>query len=218
MIKGIRAEEKGEYNEAIKNYKKVLSENPNFIDLYSTIGRIYRFKLKDNNKAIRICLKGLEIEPYNFNLNRSLMYIYFSQEKFDDGIKQYLLLSNIRGEKDQYYFPRDTLKLIFSGKTRDDKFKFCKKYLAINPSDVILKEILAAIYMEKKNYIAAKREYQSMIENKNETGFIYFSIGVCDYYLGLYKDSLRSFSKAKELGSYVPQNYFDLINEKMSGK
>ena len=215
MSKGIRAEKKGEYREAIREYKKALSENPNFIELYNTIGRLYRYKLKDNQKAIQIYLKGLKIEPYNFGLNRSLMYLYFDQGKLDDGIEQYKILSSIRGERDQYSFTRDTLKKIFKGMTQEAILNFCNEYLAINPTDIILREFLAGIYMKKKDYKYAKQEYKAMITYGNKTGFIYFSIGVCDYYLGLYQDALKSFTKAQELGSYVPQNYFDLIHEKM---
>ena len=215
MIKGISAEKKGEYREAIKEYKKVLSENPNFIELYNTIGRLYRYKLKDNQKAIPIYLKGLKIAPYNFSLNRSLMYLYFDQGNLDDGIKHYKILSDIRGEREQYSFTRDALKKKFKGMTQEAVFNFCNEYLAINPTDIILREFLAGIYMEKKDYRYAKQEYKAMIKYGNETGFIYFSIGVCDYYLGLYHDALKSFTKAQELGSYVPQNYFDLIHKKM---
>ena len=218
MMSGALAEKNGNYREAIKEYEKALSESPNLIELYNTIGHLYRYRLKNNEKAIEVYLKGLKISPSDFSLNRNLMYLYFDQGNLDGGIKQYKTLSDIREEKNRYSFPRKTLKKIFEGMDQKAKLNFCNEYLSINPTDIILREILAGIYMDMKNYERAKTEYETIIEYENKTGFIYFSLGVCHYYLGLYQDSLRSFREAQKLDSYVPQKYFDMINENMRTK
>ena len=57
IIRGAVAEKKGNFKEAIIEYKKALNENPMFIELYISIGNIYRHKLKNTSEAIDIYLK-----------------------------------------------------------------------------------------------------------------------------------------------------------------
>ena len=215
MMRGALAEKDGRYAEAITEYEKALSEDPDNMELYNSIAHLYRYKLKNNEKAIEVYLKGLKLSPRDFSLNRGLMYAYFDEGKIDDGIVQYRTLSNIRGRKDPYSFPRETLKKILQGMGNQAKVTFCRDYLAVNPTDMTLRETLADIYMNMKDYEHAKIEYKAMIEYGNKTGFIYFSLGVCYYYLGLYQDSLTSFTAAQDLGSYVPEKYFEMIHEKL---
>ena len=215
MAKAIIAEKQGQYNIAIKEYEKVLAENPNFIELYQKIGHIYSYKLKNHQKAIEIYLKGLSIAPDIFGLNMSLMHIYFDLEDINKGIRHYKKLSQIRKEGNSFSFPRKSLKLIFEDMSQEEIIIFCKDFIALNPTDIILREKLSHIYMDKKDYNNAKREYKAMLRYGNKTGFIYFSIGVCDYYLEMYKESLISFKKAREFGSYVPEKYFELLRKKI---
>lgn len=216
VMKGSLAEKRGEYEVAIQEYKNEIAKNPNFIELYISIGNIYRFKLKNTSKAIQIYLCGLEVAPNSFDLNLNIMYCHFEQGDFNKGIKHYNILAYLRGEKDNYSFPRDMLEIEFKEMDQVEQLNFCNKYLTINPTDIILREILAKKYIEEKDYKNAKMHYEAMIQYGVETGFNYFSLGVCDYYLENYQNSLKSFLKAKELGSYIPQSYFDMLDKKIN--
>ncbi len=215
IIQGAKAEEKGEFEEAIIAYEKALDQNPERLELYTSIGYIYRRKLKNNSKAIEVYKKGLKYGPRNFGLNRSLMYAYFEKGDLDNGIKQYKLLPDIGSDKERYSFPRDTVNKIIKDMKSEEIIKFCKEYLEVNPKDLILRDILSDVYIEKRDYKNAKEEYENMLKYGYSKGPALFGLAICDYYLGYYKEALNSLMEANQLGEDVPQEYFNMIKEKM---
>ena len=215
IAKAALFEKKGKFQAAIREYEKAINIAPHLVDVYGSIGYIYQYKLMKNRKAIEIYLKGLELDPNNYGLNLNIMYAYFDQGDLKNAIKHYEVLSKIRTDNDRYSFPRDTAQKLTKDMKKQDVVDFCKKYLAMNPTDIILREILVAVYKDREEYKNAEAELHDILKYGYETGSVYFDLGTCNYHFGHYQKSLEFFLKAKELGAYIPQSFFDKVHKKI---
>jgi hypothetical protein len=216
IMKGAKAEEDQKYKEAVLFYLKALDLNPRIVELYKKVGYIYQYELNDIDKAIEIYLKGLEYKRNDYAMNLSIMHAYFIKGDLYNGIKHYKILSAIRKDNQRYSFPRKVLDSMTKKMTEEQIIDFSKKYLAINPTDVILRNILADIYMRKGKYEMAKEQFNSMLDFGYIDGKGYFGLAVCNYYLGEYEESLNNFAKSKELGEDVPEEYIDMVKKKIN--
>jgi tetratricopeptide (TPR) repeat protein len=217
LITGSLAEKINWYSMAISQYEKAIALNPRDTNLYISVGNIYQCKLNDKRRAIDLYKRGLSYTPTDYGMNLNIMYAYFDTNDFDKAIEHYIVLSKIDGES-FHNFPRDALKKIFIKYNKEEVIIFCKKYLTINPGDIILREKLSEIYMDRKDYKKARPEYEAILKYSRKydnVGSIYFSLAVCDYYLGSYKSSYEYLDKAKELGESVPDQYFEMVREKL---
>jgi tetratricopeptide (TPR) repeat protein len=218
VTKGSILEKQKKYQEAIEAYEKAIKMEPKLLEAYLNIGHIYQYNLKNINKAIEIYKIGLSKSPNNFDLNLNLMNAYFENGQNDDGINQYVILAKIRPDNMKYYFTRDAIQQILQNYKEEEKYIFCKEYLKLNPTDIILREVLVDIFINRKDYKSAENELNLIIQYGNTSGSIYFDLGTCNYHLGDYDASLGYFQKAKDLGVYVPQPFFDKLKENMKGK
>ncbi len=215
IVEGSLLLKRGNIQGAISEYEEAIKENPRLVDAYSSLGHIYQYELKNNTKAIEIYSKGLKHDPNDYSLNLNIMYAFFDLGDNSNGIKYYEALSNMRSGEKTYSFPRETLHDIIQDMTRQEALGFCKKYLAMNPTDTGLREVLVDLYLKQKDYEYAESELQAMLRHGEETSSVYFDLGTCNYNLKQYEKALEFFSRAKQLGAYVPQEFFDRLYEKV---
>ena len=69
------------YKEAIELLEKLIEKIADDVELYSMYS-VALSMIKDYEKAINICIKGLDIEPYNFDLNYNLGCLYENIENY----------------------------------------------------------------------------------------------------------------------------------------
>ena len=143
------------------------------------------------------------------------MQLFFSTGKVDEGIEQYKLISKIRKDDDKYTFPRSIIYRFKNEMSEKEFISFCKEYIDINPTDIILREVLSREYLNMGDALHAKNELEAIIRYGNESGYIYFDLALCYYNLGSYQKALDYFIKAKHLGAHVPQKYIDALKEKL---
>ena len=217
IAQGQEYEKSARFQEAIAEYEKALQENPRSRHAYMSLGHIYQYQLNDKKKAISYYEKGLAYTPNDFGMSLNCMYAYFDVDDFDNAMRIYEMLSSM-DHRFVHTFPRDALNKIFRNMNEQEVINFCKKYLSINPGDNILREKLSEIYMEKKDYYRARPEFEARLNYSKETdnvGPIYFGLAMCDYYLGQYQNSMDYLKKAKAAGEYVPDQYFDMVRERL---
>jgi serine/threonine protein kinase/tetratricopeptide (TPR) repeat protein len=77
---------RGEYNQAILNYKKILELSPAVISANRFIGRCYR-KLKEYEKAEKFLQDGLKIEPFKPMFNYEVALVYWDMDKKDKALE-----------------------------------------------------------------------------------------------------------------------------------
>lgn len=213
--KGDLFRKQGKLQEAKREYEKEISENPHLVDAYHSLGYLYQHELKNVQKAIEVYLKGLKIEPNNYGLNLNIMYAYFNQGDINNGIKHYKLLANIRPENRRYSFSRKIIYKILKDMSEEEILIFCKKYLLMNPTDTMLREILVDIYKEQRDYKKAEFELKMMLKYGRKSSSVYFDLGTCNYNLGRPKKALEYFLLAKQLGAYVPKEFLEKLHKEI---
>ena len=116
-----------------------------------------------------------------------------------------------KGAKIFKFYPPDD-------QNQDEQIGFITTYLDINPSDIILHEYLSRIYMDRKDYQKAKLEIKTMLKYYSSSGSEYFRLAVCEFYLENYDESMSYLIKAQELGESVPEEYIEIVKEKLARK
>ncbi len=216
FFKGELLLKQGDVGGAISEYEREIKKNPHLIEVYLVLGNIYRNTLKNNRKAIEVYRTGLQKDSASFELTLGAMYSYFDMGDIEIGIGYYETAGKININNKSYFFPRETLDVLFAKIDRSQIRQFCEKYLIINPTDGILREKLVAIYIDGKEYQKAENELEKMLDDNDKSGFAYFNLGTCAYNLGDYEKSLEYFLKAKKVGEYVPEEFIDKLHELLS--
>jgi tetratricopeptide (TPR) repeat protein len=211
MAKASSLLKEGNVKGAITEYEKAIEENPGFVDAYNSLGYLYQHELKNSMKAIEVYSIGLKYDPNDYSLNLNIMYAYFDVGKPIKALEYYEHLSKIRSEDQTYSFPRETLDILLQDMTREETIAFCEKYLDMNPTDTMLREVLVDVYKKEKDFENAVRHLLTMLRYSREKSTVYFDLGSCNYNLGRYNKALEYFSKARQLGAYVPQQFFNRL-------
>jgi tetratricopeptide (TPR) repeat protein len=94
--------------------------------------------------------------------------------------------------------------------------EFCRKYLDMNPTDNILREKLAEAYKKQKDYELAEKKFSILLDQGEHYGTIYFNLGICNYHIEKYEDSLLNLKKAKDLCVDVPDEFFTKLEQKIT--
>jgi len=204
----------GKYIEAAVEFEKEIDQNPTNIEAYNSLGGIYQYHVINYPKAKSIYLRGLKQSPLDHALNLNLMYVYFEIGEIDKGIKQYEILSNLKTKDGRFGFTREALEVIFEDMEEEEEIEFSRKYLSMNPTDLILRERLVSFYKEKKDFEKMKNELEELLKLGDYSAPVYFDLGSCYYNLGNPELALEYFLKAKESGAFVP----DAVIEKVQSE
>lgn len=216
--KGDSAEKDGDFIYAVEQYNKALEIDPEKDWLYLKVGKIYSEKIGDHDAAIENYRSGLKHLPLNFKINRALMYTYFETDLIKEGIKIYEKLTEINSDNRKFSFTREAVDKLKKEMTESALFELSKKYISLNPSDIVLREIVADYLYKNKKYPEAKEQYRLLLNYTSNKGPAYFSIAVCDYNLQKFDEALISFKKAEDYGEDVPKQYYDILKDRLGQK
>jgi tetratricopeptide (TPR) repeat protein len=85
---GLSCYQKGDYNEAIKQFQKALKLNPEKAEIHYNLGLTYQAKgLFD--KAIEEYRKALELNPEDAEAHNNLGIIYYNQGSYQKAIEEF---------------------------------------------------------------------------------------------------------------------------------
>ena len=94
----------GRYTEAITEYKKVISLDPNYADAYYGLGNVY-FKQKQYPSAIIEYQKAIELNPRWKDANTALGNSFYNTAFYDKALTAYqIAVDNGEDNKDTLYF------------------------------------------------------------------------------------------------------------------
>jgi tetratricopeptide (TPR) repeat protein len=212
---GAKHENRKNFKEAVVFYEKALNIDPILIELYKKIGDIYHYDLKDLKKAIDMYVRGLELRPDDYGMNLNLMHAYFKINDIENGLLQYEALSKVRKEGQIFSMPVNIVAKLTNNMDENMQIDFCERYLSVNPTDRPLRNRIATIFIDKREYAQAKKHLEVLFNHGYIEGATYFKLAVCDYYIGNYEEALNNFNEADKLGEDVPTEYIEMTKGKI---
>jgi hypothetical protein len=79
-----------------------------------------------------------------------------------------------------------------------DAFNTLGNYIFNNKDDTEARYYLAVARLKNRNYNEAKKDFLQLTPNGDNLNDLYYQIGLCNYYLGFYKESIDYFAKQIE--------------------
>jgi len=206
--------ESGNYDKAIENYEKAITKTPKLIGVFNNLANVYLHQKRDYKQAEQICLEGLSYYPFEDSFVLIRMYIDFNLGRIDKGISKYIALSQ-QNLSYTVTFPVDKFEKIMGdkGSTKEDIIQTYRNLLHINPKDYVLLYNVAEYLKDNGQYQEALDLYKKVIELDPHKEVAYVGLGTCYYNLGNAKLALDYFKKAKTAGQYVPEIFFEKLEE-----
>lgn len=95
--------EKQDFKNAEKYYLKALKEDPNFVEVYDNLGRLYR-RIGKYDKAISNYKKSLELYPKGIMAHQNLAVVYAIKKEYDKAIIEYKEIIKLSPDNAEGYF------------------------------------------------------------------------------------------------------------------
>lgn len=150
--KAIEYSKKQDFKNAEKFYLKALKEDPNFVEIYDNLGRIYR-RTGKYDKAIFNYKKSLELYPEGIMAHQNIAVVYSIKKDYENAIKEYREIINLSPNNAEGYFG------------------LANSYMTISKFDLAIKNA------EKTIEIYKKTNSHYLNEGYYLTGLIYYYSG-----------------------------------------
>jgi len=150
--KAFEFSEKQDFQNAEKYYLKALKEDPNFIEVYDNLGRIYR-RIGKYDKAISNYKKSLELYPKGIMAHQNIAVVYGIKKEYENAINEYTEIIKLSPDNPEGYFG------------------LANSYMMVSKFD------LAAKNAEKTVEIYKKTNSHYLNEGYYLTGLIYYYSG-----------------------------------------
>jgi len=161
LSKGDSLYQQKKYAEALQEYQRVLSENPDLYLAHERIGLCYA-KLNDLDNAIKAFKSLLDKDPQSQETLFNISIIYFQKGDLDEGMKYFKQLDEKRLTDPQLFF--DIGIALFRKRKIDMAIDFFNKCLALDPNYVGAYYQLALANINKGNMEEAKKNFRKVIE------------------------------------------------------
>ena len=120
--------EKGDFKNCIKWYKKCIEADPKFVEAYDNMGAVYR-RNGDLENAKLNYNKSIELYPQGSMAHQNLGIVYLIEKKYDKALEQYAIMQkNDSTDAEGYY---GTVQIYFSLKNYSAAVKNAAKTLEI---------------------------------------------------------------------------------------
>lgn len=167
--KGLKATEKGDFNEAISYYKKAVTVDPEFAFAYDNMGICYR-KINDYENAIKSYEKSLKIDPNGTMPLQNIAVTYTYMKKYKKAVNAYEKLGKIQQENPEVFYG---IGLIYTNYLNDlekglDNMCIAYKlyYQQKSPYRTDAENIIQSIHNEyKKN--GKMKEFEAILKKHN---------------------------------------------------
>lgn len=150
--KAIEYSKKNDFKNAEKFYLKALQEDPNFVEIYDNLGRIYR-RIGKYEKAIFNYKKSLELYPEGIMAHQNIAVVYSIKKDYENAIKEYHKIIDLAPNNAEGYFG------------------LANSYMTISKFDLAIKNA------EKTIEIYKKTNSHYLNEGYYLTGLIYYYSG-----------------------------------------
>ena len=149
------------YDEALKEYKRVLRENPDLSQLYDKIGLCY-YRLNDYDNAIENFIKMIEKEPQSQNTLINLSAIYFERGNLEEGMKYFQQLDEQTLKDPSLFY--NIGALFFNNNQADMAIQYLSKSIELDPNYVDAYYQIGLANLNKGDMEKAKESFKKVIE------------------------------------------------------
>jgi tetratricopeptide (TPR) repeat protein len=153
--------EQKKYAEALREYQKVLAENPDLHQLHDKIGRCY-YRLNELENAIKAFKRMLEKEPESRDTLINLCAIYLQQGNLEQGMKYFNQMDEESLNDHRTFYNIGVL--LFNNNQMDRAIEYFEKSLTRNPNYIDAYYQLALAYLNKGDMEGAKKNLKKIIQ------------------------------------------------------
>ncbi len=161
LIKADALYQQKKYDEALKEYQRVLAENQELYQVYDKIGLCY-YRLGDLENGIEAFKLMLEKEPQSQDTLINLSAIYFETGNLEEGMKYFKQLDEKSLDDPSIFYNIGIL--MFKKHQIDLAIDYLQKCIAMNPKYVNGYYQLALVYLNKGDFEEAKKNLKKVIE------------------------------------------------------
>jgi len=176
----------GQFGKAVTAYSKyAASEYSSSADLskYASI----LFYSGDYEKSSEIVLSALKKNPDDFVMNRLLMYNFFEQKKYPEGLTVAEKFMSTKGKQDFIYLDYVYYgRLLHKNKKMDEALAQLEKARGTDPSKTAILKEIADVYESMKEYDKAIVHYEAFLKEGGDQVSVtdHFALGRCLYSAG----------------------------------
>ena len=143
FTKGAEYLAKGNYEEAVAEFKKVLKEDPQNIDVFTCLGAVYQ-AMGQNDLAIEAYEQAVSLGPDHVNNLLQLANLYMKTAQGEKGKAIFEKIIGLNEKSREAYL---NLGVFYIGTEKWDEARpLLEKALALEPKDIITKNHLVSVY------------------------------------------------------------------------
>ena len=202
FFKGYHSEVRGQYDEAMEQYRSALRRDPGSVELRAEIALLF-LKKGDVSEAEKLLTEALTMSENNRNIMILLAGIHSAKGEFQKAKVIYEKCIAMNQEDTEAYLFLGSLYM--SEKRYDDAITVYEKIINYDDDNIMALYYLARLYAETKSYDKAKEYYQKAISLKTN-----FEPALLD--MGTLYEVEGDFDKAIEY--YQKIITFDPLNKK----
>ncbi|MFC1515025.1 tetratricopeptide repeat protein [Candidatus Omnitrophota bacterium] len=205
-----------EYDKAAELYEKAIDKGFRSFDVFYNLGFIYYHEKKDLAKAENVFRQGLEVYPQEGLLHATLSQLYFEMNNFPKGVEEYKLAAKYGVGRPLTIYTEKVKELLRQqGKSKEEIAKFFEKIISLNPDDYFALFEVAEGHKLNGAYEVAIDEYKRILVLSPNMPMVYSGIGSCYYKLGDLQLAFEYLKKAKDVGEFVPEAFFDKLEKEV---
>ena len=192
--KALEMSNRGDYDNALKEYKRAIDMHPSFIEAYNNIGELYS-QMGQQKNAISSYMDALKIER-NYRVLLNLGVEHYNNRKFDTALTCFLesLEEKPRFLEGNFY----TGMVYYNIRNYLEAEKYFRNVVSLDKKHLKANYLLAYIYYEFKDYKNTLACLDKIRDIADDISFINRYYGFCHYHLGNYDKAVDYLQTALE--------------------
>lgn len=207
--------EKNEEMECRHQLETIVSNDPEFTEAWSLLGKLYR-KRSDWPNALVAYKKLTSLTPQDADAYYMLGIAQRHEGKTEDAIASFKFTVELMPHHSRAYY---SLASVYDAQGKTEKaIEYLKKSLKGNERLEMAYNHLAEIYISTDQIYEAILVYEEAAREHPESYLIHFNLGISLMIMKRYEDAVRVFKKAHKLTSDDPALYYNWASAAISLK
>ncbi len=187
---------RGQFDEAITQYRKALEINPNFAEAYNNLGAALASR-GQFDEAIASCRKALAIEPNNADFYSNLGMALAGAGRMDDAVAEYRMAVELNpGEAKSHYNLGNAL---VNCQRIDEAIAQYEMALQIEPNFVAAHNNFGTLLARIGRFDEAIAQYEKSLQIKPDSAKTHNNLGLALMECGRFDEATSHFQRALEL-------------------